>query len=389
MDFSFSEEQQQLQDAITRFVQGDYGFERRHKIVKSAEGWSREVWQGLADLGVLAMNIPEADGGLGYGPVETLLAMQSVGPAMLCEPLLDSAVVATALVRDAGSPQQRAELLPAMGAGERIVVLANTEAAGRGHPVWVQTSAKKRGDAYLLNGHKAVVSLAPAADELLVSARVSGDPGDAQGVVLFRVAKGSAGLTLKAFKTLDGRRAADVVLTDVEVPAAAMLGTPTPATTRTTAAIDRALDIGLAALCAEALGVMEATVNATVEYLKTRQQFGQPIGRFQALQHRTADMLLHLEQSRSMAYLAAMNCQLDDDTQRLKTLSAAKVVIGNACRFIGQQSVQLHGGMGMTEELNVSHFFKRLMAIELSFGDTDTHLQRFAALTQRGVPLAA
>jgi alkylation response protein AidB-like acyl-CoA dehydrogenase len=386
MDFSFSEEQQQLQDAITRFVQGDYSFERRNKILKSPEGWSREVWQGLADLGVLAMNIPEADGGLGYGPLETLLAMQSAGPAMLCEPLLDSAVIATALVRDVGSPEQRAELLPAMGAGERIVVLAHTEAAGRGQPVWVETSAKKNGDGYVLNGHKAVVSLAPAAGELLVSARVNGKAGDAEGVALFRVAMGTPGLTLKAFKTLDGRRAADVVLADVHVPAAALLGAPA---TSATGAIARALDIGLAALCAEALGVMEATVNATIEYLKTRQQFGQPIGRFQALQHRTADMLLHLEQSRSMAYLAAMNCQLADDTQRLKTLSAAKVVIGNACRFISQQSVQLHGGMGMTEELNVSHFFKRLLAIELSFGDTDTHLQRFASLTQRDIPLAA
>lgn len=386
MDFSFSEEQQQLQDAITRFVQGDYGFERRNKIVKSPEGWSREVWQGLADLGVLAMNIPEADGGLGYGPIETLLAMQSAGPALLCEPLLDSAVIATALVRDFGSPEQRAELLPALGSGERIAVLAHTEARGRGQPVWVETSAKKSGDAYVLNGHKAMVSLAPAADELLVSARLSGAPGDVDGVAVFRVARGTPGLTLQAVKTLDGRRAAEVLLKEAKVPASALLGAPTSSAA---AAIERALDVGLAALCAEALGVMEATVNATIEYLKTRQQFGQPIGRFQALQHRTADMLLHLEQSRSMAYLAAMDCQSADDTKRRKTLSAAKVVIGNACRFIGQQSVQLHGGMGMTDELNVSHFFKRLMAIELSFGDTDTHLQRFASLTQRDIALAA
>jgi alkylation response protein AidB-like acyl-CoA dehydrogenase len=385
MDFSFSEEQQQLQDAISRFVDGDYAFERRNKILRSPEGWSREVWQGLADLGVLAMNIPEADGGLGYGPIETLLAMQSVGPALLCEPLLDSGVIATALVRDFASAAQRAELLPALGSGERIVVLAHFEPAARGEAAWVEAKAAKSGDGYLLQGHKAVVSLAPAADELLVSARVSGAPGDAQGVSLFRVPRGTAGVTLKAYPTLDGRRAADVILHDVKLPASALVGAAGAALP----AIDRALGIGLAALCAEALGVMEATVSATVEYLKTRQQFGQPIGRFQALQHRTADMLMHLEQSRSMAYLSAMNCQLADDTQRRKTLSAAKVVIGNACRFIGQQAVQLHGGMGMTEELNVSHFFKRLMAIELTLGDTDTHLQRFAELTQRDVPLAA
>lgn len=385
MDFSFSEEQQQLQDAISRFVQGDYAFERRNQIVKSAQGWSREVWQGLADLGVLAMNIPEADGGLGYGPIETLLAMQSAGPALLCEPLLDSGVIATALVRDFAGAQQRAELLPALGSGERIVVLAHFEPSARGEAAWVEARATQSGDGVVLQGHKAVVPLAPAADELLVSARDAGAPGDAQGVSLFRVPRGTAGLELKAYPTLDGRRAAEVILRDVRLPAAARVGVAGAALP----AIDRALGIGLAALCAEALGVMEATVAATVEYLKTRQQFGQPIGRFQALQHRTADMLMHLEQSRSMAYLAAMNCQLADDLQRRKTLSAAKVVIGNACRFIGQQAVQLHGGMGMTEELNVSHFFKRLLAIELTLGDTDTHLQRFAELTQRDVLLAA
>ena len=385
MDFSFSEEQQQLQDAITRFVQGDYSFERRKGIIAGPEGWSREVWQGLADLGVLAMNVPEAHGGLGYGPVETLLAMQSVGAALLCEPLLESAVIATALVRDFGSAEQQAELLPAMASGERIVVLAHGEAASRGDAAWVETKATKNGAGYLLQGCKAVVMHVAAADELLVSARIEGAAGDANGVSVFCVPRNTPGLELKAYPTLDGRRAAEVILHEVSVPASACLGTAGAALP----AIGRALDIGLAALCAEALGVMEATVNATVEYLKTRQQFGQPIGRFQALQHRMADMLLHLEQSRSMAYLAAMNCALADDGQRHRTLSAAKVVIGNACRFISQQAVQLHGGMGMTDELNVSHFFKRLMAFELSFGDTDSHLQRFAELSQRDVPQAA
>ncbi|MEO8152951.1 MAG: acyl-CoA dehydrogenase [Rhizobacter sp.] len=385
MDFSFSEEQQQLQDAIARFVQGDYSFERRKGIVASPEGWSKEVWQGLADLGVLAMNVPEAHGGLGHGPVETLLAMQATGAALLCEPLLDSAVIATALVRDFGNAEQQAELLPALGSGERIAVLAHAEAAARGDAGWVEARAIKGGDGFLLHGHKAVVAHAAAADELLVSARADGAPGDAQGVSVFRIARDTPGLALKSYATLDGRRAAEVVLREVRVPATARLGTAGAALP----AIERALDIGLAALCAEALGVMEAMVNATVEYLKTRQQFGQPIGRFQALQHRTADMLLHLEQSRSMAYLAAMNCTLADDAQRRRTLSAAKVIIGNACRFIGQQSVQMHGGMGMTDELNVSHFFKRLLAIELSFGDTDSHLQRFAELSQRNVLQAA
>jgi len=275
-------------------------------------------------------------------------------------------------------------LLPVLASGERIVVLAHLEAAARGEAVWVETRATKSGGDVLLQGHKAVVSQAGAADELLISARTEGAAGDAQGVSVFRVARDTPGLQLKAYPTLDGRRAAEVILRDVRVPASARMGAAGAAMP----AIERVLDIGLAALCAEGLGVMEATVNATVEYLKTRQQFGQPIGRFQALQHRTADMLMHLEQSRSMSYLAAMNCVLQDDTQRRKTLSAAKVVVGNACRFISQQSVQLHGGMGMTDELNVSHWFKRLLVIELSFGDTDSHLQRFAELTQRDVALA-
>ncbi len=385
MDFSFSEEQQQLQDAVTRFLQGDYSFEHRRAVIASAEGWSRDTWKGLADLGVLAMNVPEAHGGLGYGPIETLLAMQPVGAALLCEPLLESAVIATALVRDAATVAQQEELLASMAAGERIVVLAHLEPAARGEAGWVEASARLDGGHVVLNGDKAVVLHAAAADELLVTARSAGEAGDAQGVSVYRVPRGTPGLALDGYPTLDGRRAAEVRLRDVRLPAGACLGTAGAALP----AVARALDVGLAAVCAEALGVMQASVDATVEYLKTRHQFGQPIGRFQALQHRTADMLMHLEQSRSMAYLAAMNCQLADDAQRRKTLSCAKIVIGQACRYIAQQSVQLHGGMGMSDELNVSHWFKRLLSIELSFGDTDFHLQRFAEITQRDIPQAA
>jgi alkylation response protein AidB-like acyl-CoA dehydrogenase len=385
MDFSFSEEQLQLQEAVTRFVQGDYGFEARRHILATKEGWSREVWQSLADLGLLSMNIPEELGGLGYGPVETLLAMQAAGPAMLAEPLLASGVIATVLIRDFGDAAAKDQLLGAMAAGERIVVVAHTEAAARGTVGWVETTAKASGDQVVLNGHKAVVWGGGQADELIVSARMSGAAGDANGVSLFRVPKGTAGLTVRDYGTLDGRRAADITLANVTLPASARLG----ADGQGLPAVERAFDIGLAALMAEALGTMQATVDATIEYLKTRQQFGQPIGRFQALQHRTADMLMHLEQSRSMAFLAAMACTNTDDEARRKVLSAAKVTLGNGCRYISQQAVQLHGGMGMTDELNVSHFFKRLAAVELSFGDSDTHLQRFAQITQREALAAA
>lgn len=380
MDFNFSEEQLQLQDAITRFVQGDYDFEHHRKVVASADGWDRKAWQGLADLGVLAMIVPEDQGGgLGYGPIETQLALQATGPALLAEPLLTSGVIATALVRDFAQEPVRSELLGELATGGRILVLAHQEAKARGDVAVVDTTAKADGDGVVLNGAKAVIYHAAAADELLVSAR------EGDGVSLFRVAKDTAGLTLRSYATIDGQRAAEVLLSNVKVPASARLG----AAGQALPAIERALDIGLAAVTAEAVGIMEATVNATGEYLKTRQQFGQPIGRFQALQHRMADMLLHLEQARSMSYLAAMDCQNPDDDARRKTLSAAKVTIGQACRFIAQQSVQLHGGMGMTDELNVSHWFKRLLAIELSFGDTDLHLERFAKLSQRAALEAA
>lgn len=385
MDFNFSEEQLQLQDAITRFVQGDYSFEQRRAVLGTAEGWSRDAWKGLADLGVLAMLVPEDQGGLGYGPIETQLALQATGPALLAEPLLTSGVIATALIRDFAAEPARSELLGQLAAGERIVVVAHQEAAARGEVGFVETRVTADGDGFVLNGAKAVIYHAAAADELIVSARASGAATDAAGVSLFRVPKDAAGLALRSYATIDGQRAAEVTLDQVRLSASARLG----AEGAGLAAVERALDIGLAAVTAEAVGIMEATVNATGEYLKTRQQFGQPIGRFQALQHRMADMLLHLEQARSMSYLAAMDCQNSDDDVRRKTLSAAKVTIGQACRYIAQQAVQLHGGMGMTDELVVSHWFKRLLAIELSFGDTDLHLQRFAELSQRAALKAA
>lgn len=375
MDFSFTEEQQQLGDTLRRFVARDYAFEKRNRIKNSPTGWSREVWQGLADIGVLAVNVPEEHGGLGYGPVETMLAMNVFGAALLVEPFLPSAVVATALVRDIGDATLQAELLPQLAAGEQIAVLAHYEPASRFEARHLDTTARAADGGYTLDGHKAVVLHAGAADMLLVSARTAGRADDEDGISLFKVPRDAAGLTLREYPTLDGQRAAEVLLRGVAVPASARLG----GEGTTLPAIERALDIGLAALCAEAVGVMDALIDATVEYLKTRQQFGQPIGRFQALQHRMADMLLHREQARSMSYLAAMRCTAEDVRERRRTLSAAKVTIGQACRFIGQNAVQLHGGMGMSDELNVSHWFKRLAMIELSCGDTDTHLQRFIA----------
>ena len=377
MDFGFSEEQQQLADTLRRFVARDYGLAQRHISKDSATGWSREVWQALADLGVLAINIPEQYGGLGCGPVETMLAMNAFGAALLVEPYLASAVVSTSLIKDIADESVKGELLPQLACGEKIAVLAHFEPASRFSQTHVACRARKSGDGYVLAGHKAVVVHAAAADLLLVSARSAGGADDGDGVSLFLVARDTPGLVLREYPTIDGQRAAEVFLHNAFIPATARLGSDGAALP----AIERALDIGLAALCAEAVGAMKALFEATIEYLKTRSQFAQPIGRFQALQHRAADMLLHFEQAQSMSYLATMRCTSEDSHERRRSLSAAKVIVGQACRFIAQTAVQLHGGMGMSDELNVSHWFKRLTMIELSLGDTDSHLQRFAELS--------
>ena len=373
MDFNFSKEQEQLRDSVERFVAKEYAGERRRAILKSAEGFSREVWGKLGELGLLALLVPEEHGGMGAGANEVLLTMNAIGKGLLLEPYLPSAILATALVRDLGSAAQKASLLPRLAAGELIVVPAHGEEGARYDLERVATTASADGDGYLLEGKKTVVLHAPAADLLLVSARSSGAVDAAAGLSLFVVPRDAPGVSIKAYPTMDGQRAADVTLRQVRVPRDALLGPEGGAFNALTAAFD----LGLAALCAEAVGALQASLDATVEYTKTRKQFGQPIGKFQALQHRMADMLMHVEQARSMSFLAAMRCTDPDPLARRHALSAAKVLIGQACRYVGQQSIQLHGGMGMTEELLISHHFRRLAAIELALGDTEHHLEQF------------
>jgi alkylation response protein AidB-like acyl-CoA dehydrogenase len=378
LNFEFSDEQRQLHEAVERYLSEQYGFDRYQSIKRSAAGWDSSVWRGLADLGVLAITVPAAQGGLGFGPLETLAMMGDCGRSLLLEPLLSSAIIATAVLRAFADAMPAGELLTGMATGEKIAVLAHFESDARFESQWVTTRARRVGGNYRLDGHKGVVMHAGAADALLVSARTSGEAGDAEGVSLFLVPRAAKGLVLDEYPTVDGQRAADVYLQAVEMPVNSRLGPEGKAL----GAVEAALDIGLAALCADAVGVMQGLVDATVDYVRIRQQFGQPIGRFQALQHRIADMLIHLESARSMSYLAALRCTAEDVGERRRALSAAKAVIGQAGRFVGQQAVQLHGGMGMTDELKVSHLFKRLTAAQLMFGDSDTHLQRYAALTR-------
>jgi alkylation response protein AidB-like acyl-CoA dehydrogenase len=369
MQFTPTPEQQQLGDMVQRFLGEQYAFETRRKILDSSRGWSREVWSKLADLGLLALQVPEDQGGMAPAVVETLLTLTAMGKAMLLEPYVSSAIVATALIRDLGSPQQREELLPGMASGERIAVLAHFEPGARYDLRRVTTAARRSGGSWILEGRKSVVLHAPAADLLLVSAVTA---GGTSGISVFAVPRDATGVSLTPYRTLDGACAADVTLAGAP---GALLGEEG----RAFSAIEGAFDLGIAAVCAEAAGALQATLDTTVEYTRTRKQFGVPIGSFQALQHRMADMLIHVEQARSMSYLAAMRAAEPAGREKRRALAAAKVVVGNACRFVGQQAVQLHGGMGVTDETAVSHLFRRLTALEMQLGDTAHHLEQFIA----------
>ena len=368
MDFNYTDEQNALRDTLSRFIAKDYPFEARRALAKSADGFSRDHWKQFADLGLLALPFPEDFGGMNGNAVDTMLVMEAFGRGLVLEPYLATVVVAGHLIRDAGSAAQKEALLPAIAGGELMLALAHYERGARYEVSRVDTAAKADGGGWTLSGAKAVVLGGGAADKLLVSASTG------KGVSLFLVDSKAQGVTVRSTMTQDGGRAAEVRLDNVSVGADALVGQKDGALP----AIERALDYGIAAMCAESVGIMAALDEATLEYLKTRKQFGQPIGRFQALQHRMVDMVIATEQSRSMAMMAAVKVDSDDATERRRAISAAKAYIGQQARFVGQQAVQLHGGMGVVDELNVSHWFKRLTMIELTFGNTDHHLGLFS-----------
>ena len=366
MDFSFNEEQQMLLDTTRRFIAERYGFEHRNTVLASQDGWSREVWAQLGELGLLAINIPEEEGGIGAGPLGTMLVGNAVGEGLLVEPFLSSAVVATQAIVQLGSLAQREAWLSALASGELIAVLAHDELSGGLDVQSIATQAVASADGWKISGRKSIVYHAPASHLMLVSAKVG------EGIGLFAVATDAAGVQLLPCTTVDGQRAADVILDKVHVASDARLGGEA-----SDEVLQAVLDYGLAALCAEAFGAMDRILAATIAYSRARVQFGAPIGSFQALQHRMAEMLMHLEQARSMSYLAATRCTDPDPQARRAALSAAKALMGQAARYIGQNAVQLHGGMGMTDELDVSHYFKRLLAFELRCGTTDNHLELY------------
>lgn len=374
MDFNFTEEQTLLRNMVQSFVDDHYDFDKRMQIVTSDEGMSRDNWQQFAELGLLAAPFDEELGGLGGGALDSMIIMEEFGKGLVTEPYLPTIVLCGGLLeRHANDSQKEAHLMPIIG-GEKIWALAYAEAQSRFNPANVSTTAKAKGDGFVLNGQKSVVMAGPWADWLIVSARTSGSGWERGGISLFLVEKSAAGVATQDYETIDAGRACDISFENVELGADALLG-PLDGGLEL---LERALDFGIAAMCGEAVGNMKKTYEATVEYCKTRKQFGVPIGSFQALQHRMVDMFMEYEQSVSMTYM--VNLHVDDDAERAKSASGAKVQIGKAGRFIGQSAVHLHGGMGMSEELNVGHYFKRLTAIDAQLGSVDYHLKRFAAV---------
>jgi len=377
MHFDYNEEQQLLADSIRRFIAKDYDFDKRKKIVASPEGASDDVWRTFAEMGLLGIPFAPEYGGFGGGAIDLMSAMEAIGEGLVVEPFVATIGLAAQLVARGGSDAQKRAVLPAVIEGRLKMAFAHTEAGARYDLAHAATTAKKAGKVWVLDGEKRVVLGAPLADKLVVSARTSGGTSEPRGISLFLVDRKAAGLNLRPYVTLDEMRAADVTLKGVEVGADALLGTEGQAWPL----IEEVVDFATALLCAEAVGAMKHANDATLEYLKTRKQFGVPIGTFQALQHRMVDMVIAAEQARSMACLACAKVDGEKDArERARMVSASKVKIADACRQVSQESIQLHGGMGMTEELKVSHTFRRLTMIAQLFGDAEHHLARFAAL---------
>jgi len=375
VNFELSEEQQLLSDSLKRYLASDYGVEQRAKIVASPAGWSEAAWQAFAEMGLLGLPFPEEHGGFGGTTVDVMLVMEAFGEALVVEPYLATVGLGGRLVARAGSEEQRRRLLSALTQGQHRLALAHAEEGGRYSLARVGCRARRDGAGFVLEGAKRAVLHGAQAHTLVVSARTSGAGADPGGVSLFLVDRDAPGLTVKEYRTIDEMRAADVWLADVRVPADALLGPEGQGLP----ALEDAVDYATALLCAEAVGAIRYANAATLEYLKTRRQFGVPIGSFQALQHRMVDMAISYEQARSMACLAAVKVDTADPAERRRTVSAAKIKIADAGRHVSQEAVQLHGGMGMTEELKVSHTFRRLTVIGQALGDADHHLERFAA----------
>ena len=377
MDFSNTEEQQMLQESVQKFVYKNYDFDTRNQIIASEKGFSQENWDLFAELGWLTVPFKDDDGGFGGSAVDLAVMMEEFGKAMLVEPFIATAVLSGGVISGQGSAAQKAELLPKIMEGKLQLACAYAEQGSRFNLVNIKTSATVEGDTVVLNGSKTAVLNGSNAEILLVAVRESGAATDSEGISVFMVDASSAGVSIQSFTNMDGKKSAEISFKDVSVPISRRLGASGSASKVLQDSVDRAT----LAVSAEAVGAMESLLHKTVEYSKTRKQFGTAIGTFQALQHRMADMFIECQLARSIVIMAAMKLDGGEDAlEKTKSVSAAKSRIGKAIQKVGQEAIQIHGGIGMTEELDVGHLFKSVTAAEIMFGNTDFHTQRFASL---------
>lgn len=371
MNFELSEEQQLLKDSALRFIADHYDFRDRRKLVASKDGFSEKNWEVFAKLGWLALGFDEAFGGIPDADVEIMLLAEAFGRGLVAEPFYSTVVVCGGLLRAAGSQAQKHAILPELVSGRVKLAFAYAEPQCRYDPCDISTAVTYTGDGFVLSGRKVVVFDAPSADYLIVTARIR----EMDGISLFLVPASGGGIRKRDFVTTDGRRASEVEFSDLRLASDALIGDLGSAAP----VVEEVFDRAVAAACADAVGAMDFLFSATLSYLKTRKQFGVTIGSFQVLQHRMVDMYVSLELARSMAIYATLSLG-GAAAERSKAVSLAKVVVIEAARLIGRQSIQLHGGIGMTNEYHVGHYFKRLIAFETQFGDTDDHAERLEAI---------
>lgn len=376
MDFSFSEEQSLLQDSVQRFIQNSYTFEKRQKLIQTEEGFSRENWSTFAELGWLGLPFAEEDGGFGGTPVETMIMLEEFGKGLVVEPYVSTVIMAGTAISEGASQELKENVLADIIGGSKLAALAFVEPQARFNLADIATTAINNNSGYLINGFKGVVLGGPSADVLVVPARTDGDQKDEGGITLFLVDANSDGVSRRNYPTIDGLRASEINFENVSVEASSIIGQVGGGL----ALLEKSIDYAILAVGAEAVGAMEVLYKTTVEYCKVREQFGQPIGKFQVLQHRMVDMFIEHEQSKSLLYMAAMRLDEGYSPAARKAVSALKVQVGKGGKFVGQSAVQLHGAMGMTDELNVGHYFKRLTAVETLFGNVDYHLKKYASI---------
>ena len=375
MDFTFNEEQSLIQDQVDQFVQKEYDWETRQSLSNSELGFGEDNWKKFAELGWLGISVSEDSGGFGGSAIESMLIMEAFGKGLVVEPFLETVIMAGGLIDDHGSDQQKSSFLEPAIAGEMHLALAYAEPQSRFNLSDIVTEAKADGDNFIINGYKSVVMNGPSADQIIVSARTSGTQLDENGISLFIIDANASGLDKTNYKTVDGRRASDLTFENVSVSKENLIGDQD----KGFEILDSAIDKAILAISAEAVGAMEVLYKTTVEYTKTREQFGTAIGKFQVLQHRMVDMFMEYEQCKSLLYMATMKHEEKAEDAK-KAISGLKYQVGKAGKFIGQQAVQLHGGMGVTDELNVGHYFKRLTTVGTIFGNTDYHLKKYTSL---------